>query len=413
MFLNRKIPSPCKSVVAKVDFANKNNPNAIVEEICLNGVVKKGKLRSVKALEVVNQLYNLYAAYPLEQGILIFRNNSLSLFAGTMRFMGNLTFQEPHFKYVQRDKLLLVSDSIAGTYRCNGISMLKHCNEYFTSMAFSNERLIGVRDGKLYVSERGNSAEWREHLQLPADIVAVEELGDDVIAVGAEIYKIQLSDSLENTKVSCLARNVGKVYANTVCMVGNNLYFLTNKGLYCLAQNKLSSVCRDIDFAEDNSKATAVCHKDEYWLYYTNAENQSLVVSMDSSGQYTFYDLPDVTQMAANDGKIVILLKASPHIFGNKPANMFWKSKEYDFGDRFVKKHFRKLHVVTKNGVEVHLVTDTERRIIHVPAGAHRIRLSGTFGAVSVEIHSTEEACVEKLAIEVQEYGREVTHGNI
>lgn len=412
MFVTRKnFSANYKRIIADVDFSAKNRTDAIVEESSENAAVIKGALTSLRGttcLESVKGGIDAVYEFPLGRMMCVKSGVAVAVSSTVTGYVSGLTLTKPTFKYCEKQKGLIISEAGIGTFFYNG-KWKNVADRGFSTLAICNERVFGVEGNKLYFTERDNVNNWNGELELPAPVVAVTEYGNGLLAVGRQIYKIELADNAADTKVTCLSNEVGNVCPRTLGIVGKQLIFLTDTGLHCFNQNKLSRLCADVDFSAGNFDAVAT-GLDGYWLAYVNKQNERKLLHLDTAGEYRIYGIP-ATSVTSGGGRIVGIADGKVIALSDSVAQLFWKSKEYDFGNRFELKYLRKMYVVSANNIDVHLVTERERRIFHVAGGTHIIRLRGIFGKISVEIHSKEEAHVEKLALEVQRYGREVTHG--
>ena len=400
-----------KTVDVSADFTN-SSANALVEDCSKNAQVVNGELRSVRAFKTHLTLPNILAGYefPDDSGVFcvwngIYRQRTPRMY----QTISDTVFSQPSFLYCKMLNCVLISQPNVGTFCYAGDDSEMVSTDFgFYSMAFCKEHAFGVVDDSLHFSNRANVRLWCGKIQLPARVVAVVEYGDDLVVLGNDIFKVEFSDDLKNTKVTCLCRDVGTVFPRTVQNVKGKLIFLTNRGLCCFSQGKLTRLCEDISFATDNPKAVST-QLDGYWLLFDNSDGERRLLNIDSNGQRIIYETRAV-YVYGSYGKIIVVDKIR-QVFGDEPAKLYWKSKECDFGNRFEQKYLRKLHVETLNSIDVHLITEHERRIYHVKGGKHTIRLTGTFGKLVVEVHATEETSVKNLSITAQCYGREVSHG--
>lgn len=399
-----------KNYIVNVDFVNKNNPRAIVENSSKNINVVKGVLYSVYKTVTHKGMLGVNSAFEYDGNLMIANQGGLFVYRGNMGdYLMNIAFTAPSYLYCAKQKTMLISEPGVGTYGYSD-SLRKYFDFGFDTMALCNERAVGAKNNVLYFTERGSAAKWYGTLELPGSVVAVVEYGNDLLAIGEEIFKIELADDAADSKVTSLCKGVGKVFPKTVISFGNKLIFLTDSGLYSFYKGKIERICKDIPFAAANSSAVAI-YNDGYWIAFDRTDGERVLLCLSNNGTQYIYNV-NATNLVSIENKVSMIIDGEIKKFSKfLAAELTWISKNYDFGNRFVRKHFRSLTVVGEGEFDVHLVTERERRIYHFQSGAHKIRLNGYFAQVSVEIHATTHISVEKLALEARSYGGEVAHG--
>ncbi len=396
MFFERRaaaVKSETKTVYA--DFSDKTNVKAFVEKTSKNAVVKYGKLcSSRKTAEVSDR--KVTSAYALPYGTLLFDGKKGVV--GTKEFTSTLV--DPVYVYCKNTDTLVVSQKGIGTYLL-AEDFKKASNLGFTSLTFFKERVFGVTEGKVYFTQTADFTDWQGYIQLPEDVVAVTSANDAVYAVGNGIFKIQFDAAEENTKITQLCRNVGKVFCRTVATLGNSIVFLTEKALCKFSSGKLQTIHKG-EYG-DNQNAVAAVYQNRYYLNCTEEERGAALLEYDD----------DLQLVSAYEG-VNFLTAGTKLLFGSggkalqfedSPAELFWQSEICRFGSPYGKKHFRKLLISTKNNADVHLITENERRIYHIFGSPvpQKINICGAFYGCTVEIYGCD-AEISEIGVQAVTY---------
>ncbi len=413
----RKLPScAAKTLKLSADFDDKDNANALTCEHAVNFQVVKNRLCSVENFEPLEgaepnallavQNSNGSCISVTEEGIC---TQKLSFVVGG--------FANPCWLYFPATKQLVVSDVNCGTFFIYEDGALEHHSEKgYVSMATNLNRLFYLsQDNKIYVTDCRALNSMLGPISVPEKIEKLVEWRGNILAVGDKIYKLEVSDTYENSRLSVLCDGVGRVYPQTVAAADKMVLFFTNKGFFRFDGSKISKVESDRHFGKNFACARAVVYGGRYWLAAPaeGHEVNSVLLS---------FDLYDMTRVAEYDVKTSYLTAGANWLYLEKDgvthklsdgnSALFWKSKKADFGCEKAKKFLRRLKICTKHAVTVEILTETDRQIYHF-AGAstpQNVKLHGACRCLQAEIHSDTSMEVSGLEIVAQTFD-EVEYG--
>lgn len=404
MFLSQKAAQTVgKTVSARVDFANAGK-GVVTQEKSRNAVVKDGCLTAAKGVVALNET-DVFAAFECALGTLLCKNDGVYLkTADALKKIHTCVFASPSFLYAAKQKKLLVSEKGKGTFVFDGENFQQVFEKGFSTLALCKERVFGA-DGALYFCERDDFSSWNGKLQL-SQPVAVTESGD-LWAVGNDLFKIDFSDCLQNTKVIPVYKNVGKVYEKTISVFGNKMFFLTDGGLMCYSANKTEKIAEDVNFSAENFCAVGQVYRGKYFLSASEkGGSNDLLLCVDCKSCKTLCVWDVKADFLTSCDRLLWTHNGKLFTFGDGFADVFWQSKSFDFGNAYAKKYLRKLLVDTEYPLDVHVVTEKDRKIYRFDGSSfpQQLNICGYFCKLRLELFSQGATKVNDVCVLAQTY---------
>lgn len=391
------------------DFYDNENADAIT---CCSGKnfrVKNGKLLSVESFEPVSDAESgaLFAAKSVDGSCLTVTKDGIFCGGNHTKATG---FVKPCSLNFPAKKQTVVSDAAVGTFILNEKgAVIKQDTVGYISMAANQNRVFFCSaDNKIFVSDCRNLLSTEGYIGVPEKIVKLVEWRGDILAVGDKIYKLEMFDNYENSKLSVMCDGVGRVYPQTVAAADKTVVFFTGRGLFCYNGSKITKVELNDRRLENVDGAVAACYGGRYWL--------ALPRDKDGCCALLSFDLGNMMQVAeyyvetsflsAGADWLFVGKNGIAHCLAESVAPLFWKSNKADFGCKEAKKHLRQLKIRTVGDLDLTVVTETDKRIFHFKGQPtpQKVKLCGSCHSLCVEMTAEARAEVSCLEIVAQTF---------
>jgi hypothetical protein len=156
----------------------------------------------------------------------------------------------------------------------------------------------------------------------------------------------------------------GCIAPNSICEVGNNLFYLADDHVYSLFATELEYVSGQIMSTNiqpilksiglaDKSKAVSVFYDNKYYLSFPSGLVLVYDVTLESWTKFTniqansFLNRDGVLYFSSNTG-LIYRFNENSYSDDGQPINFLMKTKICDFGDSIRQKKFRRLWVIQK-----------------------------------------------------------------
>ena len=309
-----------------------------------------------------------YGAYETDNYALICTDSGIYVRRDGEEKIESDELKNPCFCYCKNQNALVVSDE-QGIFLYDG--GWNRVSEYgATSLVFFKERVFGVYGDGLYYSALDDASLWEGKISLPQNVTCLAA-GEKLYAAGSELYEIDFDDNEEKTRIKYVRGALPTPYAMALC--GKKLFFVAGEGLYMLSGKELRLVYR-----QDTSSAE-ICFVNNRCY----ARMGDKIVEADCDGRVTCLWQGDFRCLQGGK-RVIFVHENTVKTFGSGRADGWWKSREINLGTPQYKL-LKNLRVEAKGKIDVHLVTDGDRRIFHFDGGG-KAAVGAKFRSLSVEI---------------------------
>lgn len=388
--------------IVYADFADGKNKKALTEENSVNAYVEENKLCCAKNITQISDEICYGALDIADNGIVYCGTDGLHFQKNDVtHVMDGVVLTKPCIAYSATSGYVFVSQVGAGTYFHNDV-WAKVNDIGFDTMAFFNERFIGVSQNKLYFTYSGSNG-WEGSLSFPCDLFAVAVSQNKLYVFGQDLFQVDFDAKTANTKITTVCNNIGKVYPKTAVASGNKLFFFTPKGLFCFAGSCVKQIPLNTFVCSDNSNSTAAVFDGNYYLSYS-AQNKKacdrvVKIDCDSLSSVTYFDIS--ANFLFGGKRLLLGVKNKLHTFSEDNRQMVWTSKCYDFGVS-CKKFLRQLQIQAEGSVQVWLIIEKEVKTYFFEKSdkLQKVNIHGVFEKLTVKIKSN--GAVSQFAVVAQ-----------